>query len=444
MLVIRFGRVARAVLLATAVATACGDDTSGPTFDADAPAVYARSTFDSVFVGRTARLFAIATGDSATVAWPRFQWSSADSTIARVDSLGTVFGVSPGRVWVRAELNGLLDSTLVSVGVPVVRGEAVVLQVALGGNRQCALLSGGVAACLDTLANDSLPTLVPLAGATTVALEELSTSASHTCGLAASGELYCWGANGLGEHLNGRTGAASTTPVRAGGSTLFSAVSVGTNYTCGTERITLLTLCAGTNTSRQLGRATSGNRDTMPASITQGTLSSVRGSLLSNSNGSAMCLVSNDDKLVCWGGGSSANPALLNAGPAITGVARGAAHTCAVNAAGLIRCNGTNAFGQLGDGTINEGSAANFVVSVLVQARASFVSVAAADNYTCALSAEGQLFCWGDFPNARLRAAYGTSRRAPVLLLSGVRFTSINATRTTLCGVTTQGSLVCL
>jgi alpha-tubulin suppressor-like RCC1 family protein len=281
--------------------------------------------------------------------------------------------------------------------------------------------------------------LVPLDGASTVALEQLSASTTHVCGLQASGALYCWGTNGQGERMSGTTGAASTTPVPSGGTGRYSSVSVGTNYTCATERVTLRTVCAGTNNTRQLGRLTTGTRDSVPQPIDQAALTSALGSQLSNSNGSSVCLTSSDDQLVCWGGSTTSLPQYTSGGPNITGAARGAAHTCVVTAEGIIRCTGSNGAGQLGDGTIG-----SVVVSVLVAGNASFRAVTAAANYTCALTQVGALHCWGDFPNARLRAAYGTSRRAPVPLLAGVTFTSINATPNTLCGVTTDQRYICL
>lgn len=439
MLVKQPSRARRSWLLLVAVLAACDtSDPSAPSVDLSVPAVFARATADSVFVGRNMRVVAVATGDSAAVAWPRFAWSSTDTMIARVDSTGAVLGITPGRVWVRAALGALVDSALVTVGVASVRHTGAVQSVAIG-TRQCAIQQGGVAACLDTLPEDSIPTLVPLDGASTVALEQLSASTTHTCGLQTSGALYCWGTNGQGERMNGTTGASSTTPVPSGGTGRYSSVSVGTNYTCATERVTLRTLCAGANGTRQLGRVTTGARDSVPQPIDQTALTSALGSRLSNSNGSSVCLTSNDDQLVCWGGTTTSLPQYTTGGPNITGAARGSSHTCVLTTAGIIRCTGTNGAGQLGDGTIG-----SVVVSVLVSGGASYRAVTAAANYSCALTQAGALHCWGDFPNASLRTAYGTRRRTPVHLLAGVTFASINATANTICGVTTDNRYICL
>jgi hypothetical protein len=424
-----------------ALTASCSDDSTSPslTIDPDAPAVHARASFDSVYVGRLGVMFAVATGDSAAVAWPRFQWSSADTTIARVDSSGKVLGIAPGQVWVRAALEGMVDSALVTVAVATVRGDVAVQRVATSGSRQCALLTGGVAACVNTIAGDSIPTLVPLEGASTVSLDKLSASTRHTCGLTSGGEMYCWGTNGIGEHMNGRTSAPALTPVRAGGSALYSSVSVGDSYTCATVRVTQLPVCAGDNFSRKLGRVTSGNSDSIPGPIAAGALATGRGSFLSNSNGSSMCLITEDYQLVCWGGSQTSLPAYVNGDQGMFGAARGLSHTCVVSTSGRITCTGANSVGELGNGTV-----ATFETSTWVASSENFIAVTAARNYTCALNTDGALFCWGDFPNAALRAAYGERRRAPVPVLAGVQFSSINATPNTLCGVTTDQRYICL
>ncbi len=427
------------------VAFGCSDGVpSGPTFDPTAPGVHARSTFDSIFVGRSGRVVAIATGDSAAVAWPRFAWSTSDSLVARVDSTGLVLAVAPGSVWIRAQWESMRDSVRIVTRLGMARGTDPVLRVALSGSRQCALLVSGAAACAEVAEGDSIPTLVAVDGTATLAFTQLSASATHVCGVVESGAMYCWGSNWRGAFMTGATDPSGITtpiltPVRAGGDRLFSMVTVGANFTCATERSTLQTLCAGLNSSRELGRVTSGGVDSVPASIAQGSLSTVRGSVLTNTESVRTCVVTIDDRVVCWGGSSTTLPSYTEGGSGIVAVTRGAAHVCTLSAAGQVRCTGTNAAGQLGSGTVGTTQ-----VSVDVASTVRFTAISAAASYTCAIAEGGALYCWGDFPNPRLRDSFGTWRRAPVRLLEGVRFTSINANPTVLCGVTTEQQYLCL
>src|SRR5579863_8882115 len=69
----------------------------------------------------------------------------------------------------------------------------------------------------------------------------------------------------------------------------------------------------------------------------------------------------------------------------------GSNHTCAVLDDGSVRCWGTNADGQLGDGTITTTPK----TAVKASGLAYVVSVAAGARHTCALRADGFVWCWG-------------------------------------------------
>lgn len=70
----------------------------------------------------------------------------------------------------------------------------------------------------------------------------------------------------------------------------------------------------------------------------------------------------------------------------------GLQHSCAVTRAGAVRCWGDNDFGQLGDGTTEDRPE-----GVTVQGLGSgAVAVAVGTRSSCALTAAGQVLCWGD------------------------------------------------
>ncbi len=70
-------------------------------------------------------------------------------------------------------------------------------------------------------------------------------------------------------------------------------------------------------------------------------------------------------------------------------VTAGGAHTCALTIADLALCWGSNAAGQLGDGSTTASSK-----PVLVAGNLKFSTISAGVSHTCGLS-QGEVYCWG-------------------------------------------------
>src|SRR5438034_7907122 len=140
-----------------------------------------------------------------------------------------------------------------------------------------------------------------------LAFAAVSTGFEHTCGLAAAGALYCWGANSFGK-LGDGTMSDRSSPVRVMGGVNFAAVSAGGHHTCAVTGAGTA-YCWGFNNEGQLGDGTTSNRS---------------------------------------------SPVPVAGALKFAAVSAGAYHTCAVTAAGAADCWGWNSSGQLGDGTTTQ------------------------------------------------------------------------------------------
>jgi hypothetical protein len=415
--------------------------------------VFVRAAADSLFVGRSIAVTAIATDDdSARVAWPRFDWRSSDTTVVVVDSVGVAYAAGPGSAFVSAGFDGHADSVRIRVVFQQADDGAFLVAAAEGYARHCALAEGGVAYCRETLAGDSAGTYVPLSGAASVTLTSLHTSASHTCGLSAPGVLHCWGSNAAGEFLTGTRspGSATDAPAVGGGSRRFSAVGVGTTSgngsTCGVDRTDGLVYCAGQNQYLQLGRAPAVTTDTVVAPMT----TQIAATSLSLAAGSYACAIGMAQAVYCWGSSSGVSGASGNADGEVPRIVSGNVpfvfvstttnHACGISVNGFAYCWGSNSAGQLGRGTISPG-ATSFAGSV--QSVETFVSISTAPGYTCGVTDFGSLLCWGNFPPGAYASYLGARRAAPVTIAREKGFVAVTAGIGSVCAITENGAAMC-
>ncbi|MEZ4399022.1 MAG: hypothetical protein R3B06_03340 [Kofleriaceae bacterium] len=151
---------------------------------------------------------------------------------------------------------------------------ASVSALAAGLDHTCVLLADGAAACWGANGGGQLGdgTLTDRTG--TVASRvmvprqpiAITAGANHTCALAVTGDVYCWGANdqgqlGLGTTTPQRDGSAAT-PVVLGGQA--KAVVAGLDHTCAILVDDTL-VCWGAGANGKLGYGDTANRGDTPA-----------------------------------------------------------------------------------------------------------------------------------------------------------------------------------
>ena len=240
----------------------------------------------------------------------------------------------------------------------------------------------------------------------------------HSCAIAPSGELKCWGRNTSGQLGIGSNESYNEIPQTVPGlSSGVIAVSGGQSHTCA-----ILTAgeikCWGSNESGQLG---TGNYE---SSNTPVTVALPGEPAIALALGAAhTCAVLADGSLKCWGsnqdgqlglgyyGGDSPVPLTVTGlSSNVTAIAAGDAHTCALTTQGGVKCWGWNGHGRLGDGTgVNSAVPAD-----VVGLSTGVISIAAGSSHTCAVTTTGAAKCWGLNDNGQLGSAGYATSHVPV------------------------------
>ena len=276
------------------------------------------------------------------------------------------------RCWGANFVGQLGDGSFVdrTAPTPVVNLGGTGVAIIAGGSNTCALLSSGVVRCWGhnsvgalgdgTLTSREAPvSVVDLGGAAV----SLSTSGYHTCAVLSGGAVRCWGSNQFGELGAGSpaTTEPTTRPVSVvdlGG----AAVSVAAAFT---HTCALLSgggvRCWGYRREGELGDGSPFGSAPQLTPVSVVGLGAVATSIVAGLDHTCAVLVGGAVR--CWGhndlgelgyGGTlnqNAPASVLNLGGVAGSLTAGLSHTCATLVDGTARCWGSNAFGQLGDGT---------------------------------------------------------------------------------------------
>ena len=285
----------------------------------------------------------------------------------------------------------------------------------------------------------------PATGADGVA--SLALGGSHSCALRDDGSVTCWGWNFYGQLGDGGI-ESSLTPAdvcdgeaAAGCSPLagIEALAGGENHTCAvTEEGGVR--CWGRNEDGQLGEGTEIDR-WLPVGVCRPLADEpapppagcepLAGIVAITAGSSHSCALTDAGGVLCWGGNArgqlgsgtiadNARPAAVCAGQGetaggceplagVAAVSAGNDHTCALMAAGDLRCWGDNGSGALGDGGLC-GDVCGWPVAVCAAAvaesscepLAGVTAVSGGGRHHCAVVADGRVVCWGDDAQGQL------------------------------------------
>jgi alpha-tubulin suppressor-like RCC1 family protein len=294
-----------------------------------------------------------------------------------------------------------------------------------GGNGRLGL--GSVA----SIGDDETPgSVAPVDLGPGAVVAALTAGTAHTCALLADATVHCWGFGG-----NGRLGYASVSnigddePVASAGAVALGgpvkAISAGDAHTCAL-RVDGFVFCWGYGGQGRLGY---GGLPPDPVPVGLDPPPSI-----------------GDDETPL-----SAGPVALG-GPAIA-ITAGSAHTCALLAAGTVRCWGYGALGALGYGntaSIGDNETPDTAGPVDLGGHVA-TAIDAGEAHTCAVLDDSSVRCWGNNLNGELGLGNTSpigATQTPALepsvdLGAGASAQAVTAGRQHSCALLTDGSVRC-
>ncbi|HET8933136.1 MAG TPA: hypothetical protein VFN67_06855 [Polyangiales bacterium] len=286
-----------------------------------------------------------------------------------------------------------------------------VVSLAAGALNTCAITAAGTLHCWGDNASGQLaqgnnvnPSMTEIRAPKRVGSgtgwQKVSVGGAHVCGIR-SGHLYCWG-NDVHKQVGGATGLMERSPLEPRPDLTWTDVSLGEEHTCALAGTALY--CWGNSADSQAGTPAYGTYVDAPKQIA-GTWNSVSAGAFHT------CAIDNTNALTCWGddsgqlGGAQPIALPVDADGSWSSVKAGQTHTCAI-AGTHTYCWGAGTKGALGNGMF-----ANANTPVQVSSGLSLESLAAGEDFSCALvddivqSGASQIYCWGSNEDSRLLTA---------------------------------------
>lgn len=256
------------------------------------------------------------------------------------------------------------------------------VQVAAGETHTCARRSDGTVSCWGSpgaalgyggSANWPIPKTV--SGVSDA--EDISAGGTHTCAVRAMGRVSCWGLNDVGQVGNGSTSMWELTPQGVSGVTAAVQVALGAEHSCAlNDGVTVdMGQCWGRNQHDQVGNTSAGLTAPSPFWV-----DGFSDGIEIGARGDRTCVRRSGNLISCWGDSMPLTTEPLTG----SAIAVGQEHLCTIRPVGGVQrpsCWGDNTYGQL---TV---SVATWAVDGL--------QVVAGNHHSCALFADGSVWCWG-------------------------------------------------
>lgn len=342
--------------------------------------------------------------------------------VTGVDHSCALLGSGGVRCWGKNEFGQVGDGSTTTRLRPV----AVVnlddaVQLSIGQSHTCALRRSGRVACwgkndlaqLGDASTDAHST-IPVELKRLTAAEEIVSGLSHSCARASQGGVMCWGINNVGQLGDGSNDrSVRPTPVAVAMLSDVVQLAAGGQHTCARVRSGAVS-CWGANRSGQTGTATSDS--VRIPSLVSGLGSAVEvaaGALYSCARlGSGEVWCWGDHGLLATGSGDAARPASM--GVTAVAIAAGGQHVCTRGVSGMVTCWGSNADGQIAGSS----KLARYGAPLPIAAAAEVSLLAAGYGHTCIVRARGDLSCWGSNASGQLGDGTTTTQAPPGVVIA--------------------------
>jgi alpha-tubulin suppressor-like RCC1 family protein len=261
-------------------------------------------------------------------------------------------------------------------------------------------------------------------------LHGVTCGAEFACALGPDGAAWCWGANESGQLGIGAAGDPANMPAVIAG-TAFTQITAGARHVCGVKADSAV-WCWGANDAGQLG---SGAKKGLSVPTLVGKVAAAADRPLALGNDFTLALSTKASKNpFAWG--SNTFGQLANA-TNVDGLAPGplaglltadflasgtlysgstAEHACA-RIGDRLFCWGANVFGEVGDGsTVDRASPVSLFdgKTDTTKLAPGAHSVAVGGRHSCAITAKGDVMCWGANHRYQLGSAAVTPQRVPL------------------------------
>lgn len=293
-------------------------------------------------------------------------------------------------------------------------------------------------------------------------VETIALGSTHSCAIASNQQVRCWGSNASGElGVDNGDPKSYRKPVvadRVAGAKALSLQGLkrkeGFSSTCAV--LTDKTVkCWGNNDEGQLGNGTT-NTDYLPVTVSNlkdvEQLVSGMGNEINNGAkvGFHRCALLTDKTVKCWGSNaqgelgdgtklSRTSPVPVINLKGVKFIATGGGHSCAVlEADGAVYCWGLNNYGQLGTGTTVQTSA-----PIDVKNLSTIDSLALGLFHSCALQRGGEVYCWGYNKDGQVAPKGDEAILAPVKVQGVTGAVAIAAGEFHTCALLAKGEVVC-
>jgi alpha-tubulin suppressor-like RCC1 family protein len=319
--------------------------------------------------------------------------------------------------------NGTTSNQLFPVPVA---GNLTFSSLAIWARRTCGVTTNGAAYCWG--GSDYLPSgerlpdrLVPTRVAPNLAFSRLSIG-SVTCGVTLTGDAYCWSGPArfgtLGDPAASCPGDWCADPVKVVGKHTFASLDVASYTACG-QTTAGAVYCWGGNMVGELGTASTdpdtctsyrtGADSVAPCSRTPVQVSTGVALTEIRSGVPFVCGLDPDRYAYCWGANNqgqfgNGESTGFTAYPTPTAIAPGFQfraldvayqRACGIDMANVAYCWGYNWGGEGGRPGGSNGGTYRLLTPTPLETSLEFAEISVARTLSCALTLDGQAYCWG-------------------------------------------------